>query len=400
MKSDYKWGDLKWRPYTIATCSAVLLYLFLSHINVIFGMVGSLLDVLEPIIIGLVIAYLVSPFVHFLEKYVFFKIRHEKLRYNISVILAVVIILVVVSVLMSILIPQIAASVVQFIANLNYYSDKLSDVFKHISDQAALLNLDVSSITAFGDNLFNEMAAFLSRNANKIINSSFSLGGKSMNFGIGLILAMYFLADKKGMIGGVNHLLRAVMNEDRYTRTVGFLRRCNGIMSKYVAGDIIDALIVGLVTFVFMAVTGMPYATLISVVVGITNLAPTFGPFVGAFIGAFILIFAEPRYTLVFLIFALVLQMVDGYVIKPKLFGDSLGVPGVWIVIGVIIGGKAFGVLGILMAIPTVAIVDYLYHEFLRKRERKMKLAAVSKETVLEKETEDRKVSEGGPSAL
>ena len=136
MKNGWKWSEQKWVPYTIATVSAVLVYLFFSHLNGITQLLGSLMRVLEPIIIGLVIAYLVSPFIHFLERKVFFKIHHERARYTLSMIVALVTILVLIGVLMSILIPQIVSSVIQFIANINYYSDKLSALFRRIAERA------------------------------------------------------------------------------------------------------------------------------------------------------------------------------------------------------------------------------------------------------------------------
>ena len=161
------------------------------------------------------------------------------------------------------------------------------------------------------------------------------------------------------------------MDEKRYFTLRQFLARCNDIMGKYVVADILDAMIVGIINAVFMTLTGMPYVALVSVVIGLTNLAPTFGPFVGAGIGAFILIFAEPIDAAIFLIFTLILQMVDGYVIKPRLFSGTLGVPGVWVVIGVIVGGKLFGVMGILLAIPVVAILNFVYHDYVERQERK-----------------------------
>ncbi len=361
----------KWIPYTIATCSAVFVYLFFSHLTGVLHMISAFLNVCEPIIIGIIIAYVVTPLIQWIERHLLRRIPHRRLRYNLSMLLALVTVAVLLSLLMSLLIPQLISSVLQFIANINYYSDKLSSVLQDLRDRASEMNLDIGELISFGDNFFNEVARFLSRNANKIISSSFSLGGKSFNIVIGLILALYFLADKRRMLQGIDRLFRCVIDEKRYLSVRQFLGKCNDIMGKYVVGDILDAMIVGIINAVFMTLVGMPYVVLVSVVVGITNLAPTFGPFVGAGIGAFILIFAEPIDAAIFLIFTLILQMLDGYVIKPRLFSGTLGVPGVWIVIGVIVGGKLFGVMGILLAIPVVAILNFVYHDFVERQERK-----------------------------
>ena len=114
-----------------------------------------------------------------------------------------------------------------------------------------------------------------------------------------------------------------------------------------------------------MTIAGMPYVILTSVVVGVTNLAPTFGPIVGGVIGGFILVLVNPWYALWFIIFTIILQTCDGYVIKPKLFGGSLGVPAVWILVSIIVGGRMFGVWGVLLAIPFAAIFDYIFREII-----------------------------------
>ena len=124
-------------------------------------------------------------------------------------------------------------------------------------------------------------------------------------------------------------------------------------------------MIVGIVNAIFMTIVGLPYVGLVSVLVAITNIIPTFGPAIGAIIGGFLLLLVEPWYAVAFLIFTAVLQLIDGYIIKPKLFGDSLGVSGLWILIGIVAGGKMFGIIGILLAIPMVAILDMIYHKFL-----------------------------------
>jgi predicted PurR-regulated permease PerM len=118
------------------------------------------------------------------------------------------------------------------------------------------------------------------------------------------------------------------------------------------------------VNAIFMAICGMKYAVLVSMIVGVTNLAPTFGPLVGAILGAFILLLVKPWYALAFLIFTVILQTFDGYILKPKLFGESFGVSGLWILIGIIVGGRMFGVVGILFAIPAVAILDFTYKNY------------------------------------
>ena len=125
----------------------------------------------------------------------------------------------------------------------------------------------------------------------------------------------------------------------------------------------LDGIIVGVINAIFMVIARMPYVSLISVVVGVTNLIPTFGPVIGAVIGAFILVLVNPMQALIFLIFTMVLQLIDGYILKPKMFGGSLGVPAAWILISIVVGGKLFGIPGIVLGIPFAAIISFVYEE-------------------------------------
>ena len=152
---------------------------------------------------------------------------------------------------------------------------------------------------------------------------------------------------------------------DKYDKVEYVIIQSDKILNRYIVYNLIDASIIGIVNAIFMTIAGLPYVGLVSVFVAVTNIIPTFGPAIGALIGSFLLLLVEPWYAGAFLIFTLILQTLDGYVIKPKLFGDSLGVSGLWILIGIVAGGKMFGVVGILLAIPMVAILDMLYHKFL-----------------------------------
>ena len=159
--------------------------------------------------------------------------------------------------------------------------------------------------------------------------------------------------------------MRALFRKERHSEGRKSLKKCDRIMTRYIAFNVLDSAIVGSVNAVFMLILGMPYAGLVSFIVAVTNLIPTFGPVVGGAIGAFILFLAKPWYALAFIAFCVAVQLLDGYIIKPKLFGDSLGVSGMWILIGVIVGGRMFGAVGMLLAIPAVAILEFLYRDYL-----------------------------------
>ena len=269
------------------------------------------------------------------------------------------------------LIPQIVVSIKTLFGNMDTYIRSLQHFLQTASMEAAKNNIDISGITGFGDDILNFVSKKIPENINGILDTSISISKAIFDLFIAMFLAIYFLADKDRLRNSFRRLLKRLIKADKYKAFAGFWERCNAILIRYIAFDIIDGIIVGVANFLFMSIMGIPYSVLISLVVGVTNLAPTFGPIVGAIIGGFVLVLVNPLHALWFIIFTIVLQTIDGYILKPKLFGGSLGVPGVWILISIIIGSRILGVTGILLAIPFAAIVDFIYHDLIFQEARK-----------------------------
>lgn len=356
-----------WMAYTIATCTAVVLYLTLSNIKNLLGFLGGIYRIISPLVIGLGIAYIVNPLVKIVKKTVFKKIKKQSLKHNLSVFFSLMAILILIILLMVALIPQIMFSVETLVKNLDVYIRSLQGLLQIAGAEAAERNIDISGITSFGDNFLDELGTSVPNNLGNILTTSLNISKAIFNVIIGAFLAIYFLLDKERLQIGLSRLLKRLLKEKEYRAFSSFWDRCNTILVRYIAYDIIDGIIVAVANFIFMSIMGMPYSVLVSVVVGITNLAPTFGPMVGGIIGGFIIVLVSPYQALWFMIFTIILQTIDGYILKPKLFGGTLGIPGVWILVAIIVGGRVFGVIGILLAIPFTAIVDFIYHDFLFK---------------------------------
>ena len=172
-------------------------------------------------------------------------------------------------------------------------------------------------------------------------------------------LSVYMLMAKSSLKKGAKRFMRAVLPEKTFVKTMRYLKRCDGILVDYIVCSLFDSLIVGGVTAVFMTISGMQYVGMVSLLVAVTNLIPNFGPLIGGAIGAFILLLVNPIDAVTFILFVLVLQFLDGYVIKPKLFGNKLGVSGLLILASVVVCGNIWGITGILLAIPIAAILDF-----------------------------------------
>ena len=363
--------EKRWVAYTIAACSAVILYFLLSNLGDIFKGMKVVYKIFSPLITGLIIAYIIDPFVTFLRETVFANVKNEKTRKSISVTTALVGIAIIIILLMVALIPQIVVSIKTLFGNMDTYIRSLQHFLQTASMEAAKNNIDISGIASFGDDILNFVSKKIPENFDGILNTSLSISKAIFDLFIAMFLAIYFLADKDRLRNSFRRLLKRLIKADKYKAFAGFWERCNSILIRYIAFDIIDGIIVGVANFIFMSIMGMPYSVLISLVVGVTNLAPTFGPIVGAIIGGFVLVLVNPLHALWFIIFTIILQTIDGYILKPKLFGGSLGVPGVWILISIIIGSRILGVTGILLAIPFAAIVDFIYHDLIFQEARK-----------------------------
>ena len=369
MKFDDKLFKKKWVSYTIATCSAVLLYVILGNLSNILDGVNGFFDFIKPIISGIIVAYIFNPFANFFEEKVFTKVKNEKFRWKLSVAVSLVAIVICLVLLFVALIPQLVESVKTLFGNMDTYLDTLHNLLSDFEDDdSKIFGLDLSSLANLGDNVLQKIGGYFTDNMGDIMNTTSTVGKGVVDALLAVILAIYFLLDKKRITTGCSRLIELIMKEENYTKSMEFLKRCNGIMIRYIAVDVVDGIAVGVINLLFMLVMRMPYAVLISVIVGVTNLAPTFGPLVGAVLGAFVLVLVNPWYALWFLIFTVVLQTVDGYILKPRLFGGSLGVSALMILIAIILGGRLFGVFGILIAIPISAIVDFVWKDFVIKK--------------------------------
>lgn len=369
MKLNGKFFKKKWVPYTIATCSAVVLYMILNNLGGIFQGLSGAIAFIKPIIMGIIIAYVFNPLSNFFEVKPFSKIKNEKTRWTLSVIIAIVVIILCVTLLCVALIPQLAESISTLFSNMDGYLASLQELFKQIENgKATFFSLDLTSLADLGDRIVGYISSYFTDNMGNVVKGTSNLGKGVVDLALALILAIYFLLDKHRIMSGCQKLLSLIVKESTYTKTTEYLQRCNDITIKYISVDLIDGIAVGVLNFIFMLIMKMPYAVLISVIVGVTNLAPTFGPLIGAVIGGFILVLVNPWMALWFLIFTIVLQTVDGYILKPKLFGDSLGVSSLMILISIILGGRLFGVIGILIAIPFAAILDFTWRDFVIKK--------------------------------
>lgn len=382
MKKFFKSINEKWKEYALAGCVCIIFFAVLMNLGAIGHGIARFFSILKPVIIGFVLAYIINPVAMFFNRSLFRKNESDGKSWVISVVFAMIVVLLIVGLLVASLIPQIVDSITQLADNYETY---VNSFVRFLNTKGGILGS--AFVERFSDYIYAEggliarIGDLLQDNVDVIIDKTTSIGNAAMNWAIGAIFAIYFLLAKTRIQKEFAKFFNLILSPLKYEYLTMLSKKFNIIFSEYIVCEILDAVIVGAATYAFMLIANMPDALFIAVVCGITNLIPTFGPFIGGAIGGFILLLLKPSSVLAFVIWIVIIQVCDGYVIKPKLFGSALDVPGVIILIAIIVFGKLMGVTGMLIAIPIAAILVYIYAELLiPKLELKKELTQFAKE--------------------
>ncbi len=346
-------------------------------------MFEMLVESAVPIIWGIVIAYLMNPAVEFFRNKVFRgwaeKKKGSQKTYsaikNLSITIVVILTLALLTGLVLLIVPQFVQSLSGLVSNFDDYSENLiewaSETFKDYPQIVEAIKNPMNQIESFLTSSWSDISANVLTIGQKIGGGviSFALGFK--DFIIGFIIAVYLLSSKEMLKAQAKKLLFAFFRNDKVQALLSVSSRINTIFSHYIIGIIIDAFFVGCMTFVGATLIGTPYPMLMAVIIACTNVIPFFGPFIGGIPVCFITLLDDPWKALWIGIFMVAMQQFDGNIMVPLIQGDRIGVPSVWVLIGIIIGGGLFGFVGMLLAVPVFAIIYMLFKEFLEGKLRK-----------------------------
>lgn len=346
----------------------VLLVFFLMNFGYIVGLVARFFTVFMPFIYGFAIAYVVN------WPYEFFKtlLTHKKHKINssqeksakfIAIIAAYFLVLGMFGFLLVAIIPQILLSLEQLFQNLPKYSDTFLSWAKEIENR---LNINLISID-YTDTAFANLSNLLDKSASllfpRVYDVTKTVASAIYNWIIGIIVSFYLIANKEKLTKQIKMFTMAYIPNNLAKKATKVLRLSHATFGKFIIGKLFDSFIVGVICFVGMSVLKMPYTLLISTVIGVTNVIPFFGPFIGAIPCVFILFIVDPVKSLWFCVFILILQQIDGNIIGPKILGNTVGVSGLWIMFSVIVGGSLLGIPGMIIGVPTFAVLYTLLAE-------------------------------------
>lgn len=357
----------------VVICAAILFYIILNHLTVIGNILGQIINVIAPIIYAGVIAFLLYPVIRFIEKKVFRKLRARKYLHAICVIVTVVLIFALMILLVTLVITEFAQSAKHLFNNFDSYVSRLNRMFSDaLGDKARditifgvnILELESTGLTDIGAKMIN----WCTEHLEGLIGGAQSIGSNIFNILISFMLIIYMLLDAEHLKTSSSRFFKSMMEPQRYTRFAELCNRSSRIFTRYFLSNLLDSLIIGVACYIFMLIMGLPYSLIIAVVVGVTNFIPTFGPLVGAVIGGFLILLVNPLGTVWFIIYTVVTQFCDANLLKPKLFGDTTGLRPMWVLAAIIIGGGLFGVVGMLLGVPFVAIIANVVNEHIENK--------------------------------
>ncbi len=335
--------------------------------------VGAMFSILQPVTIGLVLAYLISPIVNFEEHHLLplalDKMKSEKKARKtvraVSIITALVFVGVIIGVLLQMVIPELYRSINGMIDTMpkqvSNFMDWITAYVNEDSEIAGYLEMALTKGTEFFENWAKTDFLPQTRNLIAGLTSGVIIAVRLLfHVIIGIILSIYILMSKEALIGQSKQIVYALFSGKRANRIIRTVHKSNEIFGGFISGKILDSAIIGILCFLCLYVMKMPYVVLVSVIVGVTNVIPFFGPYLGAVPSAILIMLANPIKGLYFIIFILVLQQVDGNIIGPKILGDSTGLSSFWVVFAILVGGGLFGVPGMIIGVPLLAVIFYI----------------------------------------
>ncbi|MBR5095338.1 MAG: AI-2E family transporter [Oscillospiraceae bacterium] len=372
----------------IAACIAF--YMLLNYLPALGKALGKLMRILSPFIWGLILSYLLAPLTRWLERAVFRPLSRKifrkskrsdgsKLARGLSVLVSELVLLAVLAALVYMILPQLYSSIETIVKNGDKYVSNLTawvtgllkdypDITQYITESLNTLNTDIISwisnklLPSFGSVLTN-----ITSGVYYVLRALYDLV-------IGIIVSVYILSDLEGFGASFRRILYSLFSIETAEKIRSIIGFTDKTFMGFLNGKLLDSAIIGVICYIVCAALRMPYALLVSVIVGLTNIIPFFGPLIGAIPSTIIILMVDPMKALIFVIFVVVLQQVDGNFIGPKILGSSVGISGFWVMFSIIVGAGLFNFWGMLLGVPVFVVIQTLVVDRLKKRLKKSDL--------------------------
>ncbi len=387
MKRHFKWDKkyMYWgiTAFCVIACS-ILFFMALNYISSVGRGLKSLAHILSPFIWGLIISYLLSPLMKSLERNVFGPWSEKLYKNNkkksgkgfargFSVFVSEIVMLAIIAALVYLILPQLYNSIEKIVLNSNKYLENLTGwITNLLEDYPEIEEVAASTIGALNTNIMKWLNESILPKLGNIITSLtagvYYIFMGIYNLVIGIIVSVYVLSNLEGFKARGKRMLYSLFSVERAEKIRDGIAFTDKTFVGFINGKLLDSAIIGLICYVVCAILNMPYAMLVSVIVGVTNIIPFFGPFIGAVPAAIIILMESPVMCLVFILFIIILQQVDGNIIGPKILGSSIGINGFWVMFSIILGAGLFGFWGMLLGVPVFVVIYTAINNSVEKR--------------------------------
>ena len=340
------------RDFLLLALGVALIFGAVRQLPVLAGGVGFLLKILAPFAWGLVLAYILDIPTRFFAQKLF------KGKRGLAVVLSYILMFGVVGLLLSLVVPQLASSVSSFVSKLSAYEADIQNALIWVQQT---FGIDTATLEQYVEEVTDAVTKWFStvsgEAAQAAANAAAGVAGAAMDSFVTLAVSIYLLTGKEMLLHALRTCLRAALPPRKVGSVFSVCAMANRTFSGYIGGQLLDALLVGFETFFLMSLFRLDYAPLIAVLVGVTNIIPVLGPFIGAVPGAVILLLESPLQAVEFVLIILVVQQVDGNFIAPRILGGATGLPGLGVLLAIIVGGSLFGIPGMVIGVPTLAVI-------------------------------------------
>lgn len=354
---------------------AIIIYWGINNFGIIGTVFGKIIEIVFPFILGGALAFILNIPMTFFENKLS-KIKNKKrkslidknlIRF-ISLILAIIVITFILYLIINLIVPELIDIIKLLVSNIPYYAEEINKFINSNTENIQEIDSLISGMNFDTDSIKNELMEILSSVLSSSVSLVMGVVGLITNLIIAIIFAIYILTSKEKLKNQVLRIIKAYCKKEKAIKIIEVGRITNKTFKNFLTVQALEATILGSLCIIGMLILKIPYAVPIGVLVGVTALIPVVGAFIGIIIGAILILSAEPIKVITFIIFVLILQQVEGNVIYPRVVGGSVGLPGMWVLVAVTVGGSLFGILGMLLGVPVFSVIYSMIKKDTEKR--------------------------------
>ena len=370
----YMWIGLM--CFLVFVASITFAFLVLRFEDVLAGL-QKLLGILEPIIVGLILAYILNPIMKWIENLLFKLTKADRANKklckrirSVSLFFTIVLTIIFIAVLLSAVLPDLGTSIKNLVTDMPARFDTFTMWISNISINEEVDSYVQNGLSSIEKNIINwfQTGGKLDSIFSTLTDGVFGALNVIENLFLGLIVSVYVLSTKEKFKGQTKKILYAIFPKKTTNTILELARDSDRIFLGFLTGKVIDSLIIGCICFLFCYLVNMPYALIVSVIVGVTNIIPFFGPYIGGIPSALLILLANPKSGIIFIIFIIILQQVDGNFIGPKILGNSTGLSAFWVIFSILLGSGLFGFMGMIFGVPTFAVIYHIIKKVVNQK--------------------------------